>query len=531
MGIAFKARVEDPSVASYRYRVQKPIAFLTARGHEAGLYRDEGFDGYRTVVFSKAYKAEDQALALRLRQAGKRVVFDLCDDHFFNPQDLPKYRDARRDLLAMIGIADAVICSTPALARTVQQEAGLPAAPAVAPDAFEQAEAPVGPPTPAGQPARLLWFGRHGSPNAPAGLGDVLLIRDRLAQAFALRAFELVICSDSPERFEALFAGFPVPVRYRAWTPEAFAEELAATDAVLIPLSHNRFVGAKTHNRLSLALSAGAPVVADSIDSYAEFAPFAYLDDWKGGLEAVLLRPEEARARAGTAKAYLQARWSEPVVAPLWEAALGLQPPKPQPGRVLVKTAADVPRFAAWLKRERRSDRPWVLAGPEADTVTVARRKAEGALVMSLGLAAGRLEVDVACVLDVELLAEAQATLADRARWLLVPRDLHSRGWAAGRDLAGWMADLPVLGRLQAQERLLCFDLWTGGEGTPAALEGPDVPLRLLAEGGVREVASLGLSAPAAPISGLSELTSVLDRVTGGLAGVIEASRITYSAA
>ena len=281
MTLAFKARVKDPTIASYRYRVLEPIAFLKARGQQVEEFDEAYIDRYRTVVFSKAYGPEDRKLARRLKGAGKRVILDLCDDHFFNPADLPKYREARESLLAMIAICDKVVCSTPVLARSVQANAGLAETPAVAPDAYEQATAPERPPPSEGQPARLLWFGRHGSPNAPAGMADLLLVKDQLVEALALRPFELVICSDSEARFRDVAAELEIPTRFVVWTPESFAVELARADAALIPLSDNPFVAAKTHNRLTLALSAGAPVIADHLDSYEEFAPFAWIGDWR----------------------------------------------------------------------------------------------------------------------------------------------------------------------------------------------------------------------------------------------------------
>ena len=83
----------------------------------------------------------------------------------------------------MVALSDKVVCSTPVLARAVQAHARLQVMPAVAPDAYEQAPVTVGPPTPLGKPASLLWFGRHASPNAPAGIADLLLIKDALVQA------------------------------------------------------------------------------------------------------------------------------------------------------------------------------------------------------------------------------------------------------------------------------------------------------------------------------------------------------------
>ena len=532
MTLAFKARVQDSAVASYRYRVLTPIGFLSERGHAVELYDDDRFDQYRTIVFSKAYNAADRALARRAREAGKRVLLDLCDDHFFNPNDTPKYRQVRRDLLAMTRLADAVICSTPILARSIRREAGLAALPAVAPDVYEQAAVHASDPAPPDRPARLLWFGRHGSPNASAGMGDLLLIREALVDAFAARPFELVVCSDSRERYDDLFTGFPVPTRYVEWSPATFNDELARADAVMIPLSDNPFVAAKTHNRLSLALSAGVPV-ADRMDAYEEFAPFCVLGDWTAGLELVLQRPDEARARAGKARAYLEAQWSAQAIAPRWEAALGLD--SPQPARAaagVVKAPAAsttaIPHVAAWLARERRNDRPWLLAGPDAPPDAVASARAGGHLVMSLG--APSFEVDLAYVIDAEVLAADAEALRANAGFLLVASDLHDRGWAAGRSLASWAIDLPVLRRFQTEDRLIRFDLWTGrAEGVFGDLESEEVPLRLLGQSGVRTVRSLGLTRVEPNLTGLEGLSSILDRNTGGIAEVARAARLSYA--
>ena len=146
---------------------------LKARGQQVEAFDPAYLDRYRTVVFSKAYGPEDRKLARRLKAAGKRVILDLCDDHFFNPAGLPKYREARESLLAMIALCDKVICSTPVLARAVQAHAGLAETPAVAPDAYEQADVAAGPPTPPDQPAR--WAsraGRHGRSAADQGRPD-----------------------------------------------------------------------------------------------------------------------------------------------------------------------------------------------------------------------------------------------------------------------------------------------------------------------------------------------------------------------
>jgi glycosyltransferase involved in cell wall biosynthesis len=516
MIVAFKARNPDPTIASYRYRVLEPIAFLKARGHQAEEFNEKRLDRYDLVVFSKAYGIQDRKLAHRVKAAGKRVILDLCDDHFYNPFDLPKYREAGEDLRSMIALADKVVCSTPVLARAVQFNAKIGRLPAVAPDAYEQAPVEGGSPTPRDKPAKLLWFGRHGSPNAEAGVRDLLLIKDALAEAHAKRPFELVICTDSQPHAREVSSELGLKSRFVAWTPESFAKELAGADAVIIPLSDNPFVAAKTHNRLTLALSAGVPVVADRLDSYDEFAPFSFVGDWSAGLEAVLLDPEAARARAAEARPYLEAHWSSEAIAPLWEAALDLPENPREPGRVVTPPLRPVMPAWAWFARDERTRRPWILAADAADPEAVAAARAEGSLVMSLGPGLDGFDCDLAYVVDAETLDGQGEALLARAAYVLVPSDLHVNGWASGRSLASWGADLPALARLREGGRLVSFELWTGSaHGLGGDFASDDLPRRLLAKAGVRHLSALGVAAPEASIEGFDWLTSVAERVRG----------------
>ena len=276
---------------------------------------------YDQVIFSKSYAQHEQKLARRLREAGKAVVLDLSDNHFYNPNGLPSYEMARRDLIEMLALADSVVCSTPALARVVMREAGMAKLPKVVGDIFEQPtekahSAEPALPRPSARLPRLA--------QRPCRSADILNVSDELAQAHALNPFELVVVTNNRAKFDALIAPLPVKTRYVEWTPDSFADELAGAQAVILPLSENPFVACKTHNRLSLALAAGVPVVADSIESYREFGPFCYLGNWSDGLAAVLCEHAEARSRAAAARAYLEVYWSAEAVAPQWEAALNL---------------------------------------------------------------------------------------------------------------------------------------------------------------------------------------------------------------
>ena len=312
---------DDEKVASVRYRTLWPVIGLRQRGRMVSLFQRGARHLYSALLFSKRAHLEDLNLGRQTKERGGSVIFDLCDNHFYNPQGAPEYRALRTRLLAMVGMADRVICSTRRLAEVVGEETGRTHDIHVVGDFVEHITLPPLSATKRKLPM-LLWFGSHGSDNADAGMLDLLNITEYLLHQYRRAPFELVVVSNNREKFDTHLASLPLPVRYIAWNTEAFPATLVQAAAVLLPLSNNPFVACKTHNRISLALRAGIPVVGDLIDSYSEFAPYAYLDCWPDGLEAVIERPAEAKARASAAEKYIDEVWSPTRVIDAWDRAL-----------------------------------------------------------------------------------------------------------------------------------------------------------------------------------------------------------------
>jgi hypothetical protein len=230
----------------------------------------------------------------------------------------------REELLDMLSLAQQVVCTTPALAEVVREHAPWASTPVVIGDAVERL--PVAKPTlEPFEGTRLLWFGSHGSPNAKSGMSDLLGIQDHLVEAAARGPVELVVCSNSRAKYDELIAPLPIRSCYLDWTLDGFPGVLASADAVVIPISQNPFTACKTHNRLSMALYAGTPVIADSIESYREFAPFCTLDDWADGLARIAEQPEAERARAAGARTYIEEHWTTEALSLKWQSALGLE--------------------------------------------------------------------------------------------------------------------------------------------------------------------------------------------------------------
>jgi hypothetical protein len=327
--LGWKPKYYDPQVASVRFRCLIPLAELKAQGFPVQLYNPGSESEYKGVIFSKCYEPADQRLATQLRARGVPVVLDLCDNHFYNPQGLPAYETARQNLIKMISLANVITCSTPALAEIVATEAHLDRLPAVVGDPVECLNTDnavrdrLEIASHGGTIKRhLLWFGIHGSPNAPCGMIDVIKVADTLSRMCKEYPFELVICSNNRETYESSIRPLDFPTIYEEYDKDRFSSLLSKMDGVILPVSQNPFTWAKSHNRLTTALFAEVPVVADDLPSYREFSDFCVLNNWQTGLREILCEKESARRKALAGKKYIQSKWMPVHVAEQWRRIL-----------------------------------------------------------------------------------------------------------------------------------------------------------------------------------------------------------------
>lgn len=326
MLVGWIAKSKNPKVASVRYRCHTPIRTLTQRGFPVEIYQDAEKKSYSLVIFSKVYSPKEQELALQLKRKGVRVALDLCDNHFYNPRNLPAYIEAAKNLRAMLELVDCCICSTQTLKNEVLQ--AMPNAPQiyVVGDAVEELPLLRREWWPSFRKKRpvLLWQGIHGVPNADCGMLDILKIKDALANAAKVHDFELTVLSNSREKFKSHIAPLPFPTRYLEWSLPRLRRLLDEAAAVLIPVTPNSFTLCKSNNRLTLPLSYGVPVVADSIPSYSEFAPYVFLDQWEDGLKAILERQPLVAAKTERGREYVLENFSAEHLGVQWENALNV---------------------------------------------------------------------------------------------------------------------------------------------------------------------------------------------------------------
>lgn len=302
--IGWWCRPHKLSVAGIRIRAHLVMRELRRQGHAVDWFDPESAARFRAVVLHKQYDPATRALAERLQRAGTRVIFDLCDNHFYNPKALPEWEQRAQDLRKMAQLADAVVVPTATLAEIVAQECTLKSPPVVIPDAFDKlADVPVPLKDRIRQalPSRLLmrrvrasreqgrlpllWFGNHGNPYADGGMLDLLGIRGQL-ESLALRLpLHLTVLSNSREKFEANFHGWSFPVVYGAWSAQHFAAVARLHAIALIPAQDNPFTRVKSENRVVTAFAHGLAVVADPIPSYRAFADHLCFGDWARSIE------------------------------------------------------------------------------------------------------------------------------------------------------------------------------------------------------------------------------------------------------
>ncbi len=189
--------------------------------------------------------------------------------------------------------------------------------------------------------------------------------------------------------------------------------------------------------------------------------------------------------------------------------------------------------FFEWCKASRAIERPWLLLGKGP---SFARRHAHdlsGWLTLGLNHVCREMPVDVAHVIDLDVVDHCGAALTATAGGLVMPwfphvPDTRRPDWAprkavrvSTRTLEELAREHPILRQLAAEHRLFWYNLGTA----PAAREGsPVVPVRhfsavaalnLLGLAGVRVVRSLGIDGGDAYSPEFDDLARVT-RLAGG---------------
>lgn len=294
--IAWKHRDPNPKIASFRYRVFNPHLALLAAGVDSELFNSSNLDKYSIVIFSKAYTNNDILLAKKLQSKGIKVIFDICDNHFYNPNSLPEYFELKNRLLEMVSIADLVTFSTEVLAHEIKQYCNKNIT--VIPDLIFSVSSNSSMHFQSivrlyyglkrKKIKKLVWYGIHGSPNSDSGMNDLIRVKPFLEDINSKDDIELSVVSNSLEKFKQLTNKINIPMSYKEWSERTVIKELLECVAVIVPITPSPFTWCKSNNRILLPLSLGVSVIADSIPSYETFHDYCFLDSWESGLNSVI---------------------------------------------------------------------------------------------------------------------------------------------------------------------------------------------------------------------------------------------------
>ena len=337
--IGWKPSSFDRKVASSRLRCLGPLSELQSRGYPVELFDPRHVDRYVAVVYSKIYDDSSYREAVDLRLRGIQIIFDLCDNHFYNPRNLHYWKEAGERLRRMMTLADGLVASTEALAEVMKRELPTERPIAVIGDPVETEMETC--PAPAWRRwlalrqsasvlskvrvgevhgrTPLVWFGNHGSPYAEGGMLDLQRIRRLLERLNRLYPISLTVISNSRWKYQLSISPWAMPTYYLAWHPATFLTALRAHVIAVIPISHNPFTLCKSNNRLALALSQGLAVVADRIPSYHAFLRACYLDDWEAGLQSYLSDPHLRGSHVALGNPLVNDEWTMPRIADKWQ--------------------------------------------------------------------------------------------------------------------------------------------------------------------------------------------------------------------
>ncbi len=171
--------------------------------------------------------------------------------------------------------------------------------------------------------------------------------------------------------------------------------------------------------------------------------------------------------------------------------------------------------FFDWLRSEGPDPAPWLILGKGPSFDLRHGHDLRSFRLLSLNHVVRELPVDVAHMIDIDVVTACADAITTQAKVLVMPWVPHVKNQVGEKTLADWLADLPVLRELDAQGRLLWYDLRTASQrhGTDPVVRATyfsaEAALDLLAQAGVAKVRSLGVDGGAAYGNAFDDLKDV----------------------
>lgn len=178
--------------------------------------------------------------------------------------------------------------------------------------------------------------------------------------------------------------------------------------------------------------------------------------------------------------------------------------------------------LSEWLGRVRFADRAWLMLGKGPSFERRNEFDLSAYNLLALNHVVEKLKVDIAHVIDVDVVEACGDSLEQNCDWLLMPRVPHVGARPSLQRLEDFVEAIPVLRRLDDQGRLVWYNAATTDQvfcGSPVVdvrWFSSEAALNLLAEMGVRQVRSLGIDGGQTYASAFGRLND-LTRLANGL--------------
>jgi hypothetical protein len=158
-----------------------------------------------------------------------------------------------------------------------------------------------------------------------------------------------------------------------------------------------------------------------------------------------------------------------------------------------------VKNFFDWMAETDRRDKPGLILGKGPSFSLRDRHDLSSYTTMSLNHTVRELPVDIAHIIDIDVVPLCAEALLSNAGVLAMPWYPHVKNFVGDKTLEQWVQEVPTLRKLDVQGRLLWYDLISGPlrHGTRPVVNArkfsAEAGLQLFALAGVRKVRSLGV--------------------------------------
>ena len=158
-------------------------------------------------------------------------------------------------------------------------------------------------------------------------------------------------------------------------------------------------------------------------------------------------------------------------------------------------------RASEWFRRFDALSKPWLIVGKGPSYRKLANVNLAEHNVLALNHVSRDLGCDIALMMDLEVAEALGEALANNARFVFVPWHPHKSNAPSARTAMEYLADYPILRRLESEERLFVFNAQTARNFDPLPGErvtdikffSAEAALNVLADNSVRKIRTLGV--------------------------------------